>query len=113
MATKILCYPDSNDTWTFMNKGSRCDCGSNCFHYKSVDGVIGAYCNACENLIGFPLEEKEEELRKGHWKEELSSEEMTKEIFLTKLHTFAVIEKSRLERTFAKVIFPKLRQKTF
>ena len=62
MAAKILCYPDSNDTWTFMNKGKRCECGSNCFHYKSVGGVIGAYCNACESLIGFPLEEKEEEL---------------------------------------------------
>lgn len=23
MAAKILCYPDSNDTWTFMNKGKR------------------------------------------------------------------------------------------
>lgn len=113
MAAKILCYPDSNDTWTFMNKGSRCDCGSNCFHYKSVDGVIGAYCNACESLIGFPLEEKEEELRKGHWKEELSSEEIAKEIVLTKLHTFAVIEKSRLEKDVRKGHISKAQAEDF
>ena len=65
MAAKILCYPDSNDTWTFMNKGNRCDCGSNCFHYKSVGGVIGAYCNACESLYvveNNTLEEKRKEI---------------------------------------------------
>lgn len=113
MAAKILCYPDSNDAWTFMNKGKRCECGSNCFHYKSVGGVIGAYCNACESLIGFPLEEKEEELRKGHWKEELSSEEIEKEIFLTKLHTFAVIEKSRLEKDVRKGHISKAQAEDF
>ena len=53
MAAKILCYPDSNDTWTFMNKGNRCECGSNCFHYKSVGGVIGAEYGQPSQLLGY------------------------------------------------------------
>ena len=52
--SKILCHPEDKSICTFISKGSRCICGSNCFHYRDVDGVIAGYCNACGRLRGYP-----------------------------------------------------------
>lgn len=52
--SKILCHPEDDTVWTFISRGSRCICGSNCFHYRDVDGVIAGYCNACGRLRGYP-----------------------------------------------------------
>ena len=52
--SKILCNPEDKSICTFISKGSRCICGSNCFHYRDVDGVIAGYCNACGRLRGYP-----------------------------------------------------------
>ena len=59
---KILCCPEDNSTMTFISKGSRCVCGSNCFHYKDIDGVIVGYCNACGRLRGYSTH-----IPKGVW----------------------------------------------
>lgn len=52
--SKILCHPEDKSICTFISKGSRCICGSNCVHYREVDGVIAGYCNACGWLRGYP-----------------------------------------------------------
>lgn len=52
--SKILCHPEDKSICTFISKGSRCICGSNCFHYRDVDEVIAGYCNACGRLRGYP-----------------------------------------------------------
>lgn len=66
--SKILCCPEDSSTMAFISKGSRCVCGSNCFHYKEIDGAIAGYCNACGRLRGYPTN-----IPKGVW---LPTEEM-------------------------------------